>query len=101
MNFCYFTAPEGLSPPQLLPISDHSLQVVWSAPAKPNGQVTGYYIYLDGVKISTNQTTAGSYIITDLQPYTVYTVQVTYITHQCMICQPVELIEDCALFCLF
>ncbi len=75
---CYIcTAPEGLAPPVLVVINDMTLRVVWQPPTSPNGQVTGYYIYLDGEEIDTGMTTPGSYLLTDLQPYTIYTIQVS------------------------
>ncbi len=46
------------------------------APGKPNGQVTGYYLYKNGERIDTGLLIPGSYVLADLQPYTVYEIQV-------------------------
>ena len=70
------SAPEGLATPRLLSIDDTTLRIVWTAPERPNGEVTGYFIYLDGTKIDTEMTTPGSYLLQNLRPYTVYTIQV-------------------------
>ena len=70
------SAPEGLAAPRLLSIDDTTLRIVWTAPVRPNGEVTGYFIYLDGTKIDTEMTTPGSYLLQNLRPYTVYTIQV-------------------------
>ncbi|CAH1791583.1 unnamed protein product, partial [Owenia fusiformis] len=73
-------APEGLSPPQLIVVDDTTLQVLWSAPARPNGDVIAYFIHLDDKKIDTGLTVAGSFMLYKLQPHTVYSVQVEVCT---------------------
>ena len=80
MCTCFITAPEGLAPPALIVVDDTTLRVVWSAPTSPNGQVTGYYIYLDGERIDTNMIVPGSYLLTNLQPYTIYSIHVSALT---------------------
>ncbi len=69
-------APEGLAPPQLVSIDETTLRVIWTAPQKTNGEITGYNIYLDDVKIETGMKYAGSYTIDDLRPFVRYMVQV-------------------------
>ena len=56
--------------------SETSVRVSWNAPLTPNGAITGYYIYLNTDRVPTNMLTAGSYVISNLQPYTVYSIQV-------------------------
>ncbi|XP_048258912.1 usherin-like [Haliotis rufescens] len=67
-------APSGLSPPTLTIISSQTLRISWMDPQKPNGDITGYNVFIDGRKIPTNQTTAGSIVVPGLQPYTVYRI---------------------------
>ncbi|XP_078675414.1 usherin-like isoform X2 [Branchiostoma floridae x Branchiostoma belcheri] len=77
--------PEGLDPPVTSVVSGTEVQVSWTAPQTPNGQVTAYNIYVSGgnqliQNISTGMTQAGSYIVGQLQPYTIYTIQVEVCT---------------------
>lgn len=71
-----FLAPIGMPLPRVYVISDTILKVSWSAPETPNGDITGYYIFLNDRRFSTNLDEAGSYILTGLLPYTIYRVQV-------------------------
>ena len=62
--------------PTITIVSETALRVSWMAPEIPNGKITGYNIYVNGEKIETNMATPGSYVVTNLQPYTVYIIQV-------------------------
>ena len=70
-------APEGLAPPVLIVVDDTTLRVVWSAPSAPNGAVTGYFLYVNGQRIDTLMIQPGSYLLEDMEPYTIYTIQVS------------------------
>ncbi len=70
------SAPEGVLPPVLTVISDQTLRVSWTPPQKPNGEISAYRVFIDGRKISTNQTTSGSIVVPGLQPYTIYRIWV-------------------------
>ena len=76
MYFLVLVAPQGINPPQLFVVNDTAIRVTWTNPAQPNGQITAYNIYLDGRKIPTGLTTAGSYVLGNLEPYTIYKIQV-------------------------
>ncbi|XP_076463865.1 usherin-like [Babylonia areolata] len=69
-------APEGVPKPVLAVLSTTSLRVTWLAPAQSNGKITTYNLVLDGELIPTNSSTPGSKVIYDLQPFTVYDIQV-------------------------
>ncbi len=73
----HVAAPEGLAPPQLVGVDETTLRVIWTAPEKPNGEITAYNIYLDDVKIETGLKYAGTYTLQDLVPFQIYMVQVT------------------------
>ncbi|XP_062584554.1 usherin-like isoform X1 [Saccostrea cucullata] len=73
-------APLGMAAPQVFVVSDTILRVTWSEPATPNGEVTGYYIYLNDRRFNTNSAKAGSYILTDLLPYTIFRIQMEVCT---------------------
>ncbi len=72
----YYSVAEGFAAAELVRVDDTSVRVLWAAPTQPKGEVTGYFIYVDGLKIDTNINTPGSYLLTGLTPYTIFTVQV-------------------------
>ncbi|XP_064622303.1 usherin-like [Lineus longissimus] len=72
--------PVGLNAPTLTVVSDNSLRVTWTAPSNPNGEITAYNIYVDGENITTGMTVPGSYAVTGLKPYVIYSVQVEVCT---------------------
>ena len=72
----FVSAPEGLAPPVHYVINDTTLRVSWTAPTKPHGQITVYYLYLDDERINTGLAEAGSYVLYKLLPNTVYMLQV-------------------------
>jgi usherin len=74
--FNYILAPEGVDTPTLSIVSETAIRVSWMAPQTPNGDITGYNIYVNKEKTETGLVLPGSYIITGLQPYTVYEIQV-------------------------
>ena len=72
----FYSAPEGLSSPELYVVNDSSLRVSWMTPVKPNGDKQKYSIYVDGKEKVSDLHRAGSYILDNLEPYTIYTIQV-------------------------
>ncbi|XP_021347323.1 usherin-like [Mizuhopecten yessoensis] len=73
-------APEGLAKPSLTVVNDTALRVAWTNPVKANGEITGFNIIINNNKIPTGMVTAGSKVITQLLPYTIYTVKVEVCT---------------------
>lgn len=57
-------------------INQTALRVIWSEPDQPNGEILEYNLYVDGTKIETGFSTAASYVLAGLEPYTIYMVQV-------------------------
>ncbi|PAA46229.1 hypothetical protein BOX15_Mlig008391g4 [Macrostomum lignano] len=68
--------PIGLPPPRLQTVSIDAIRVYFSAPIVTNGQIIRYYIYLNDKQIDTGMSTEGSYLLTDLKPFTLYFVSV-------------------------
>ncbi|XP_075195246.1 usherin [Anomaloglossus baeobatrachus] len=68
--------PEGLLPPEVVVINSTAVRVIWSSPAHPNGVVREYSIYVDNKGYRTEIGTPYIYIVGDLAPYTVYSIQV-------------------------
>ncbi|KAK3093068.1 hypothetical protein FSP39_010666 [Pinctada imbricata] len=73
-------APEGVHPPSISILSETSVRISWSAPDIANGEITGYSIYTNDVRTPTNMVVPGSYVLTNLLPYTVYSIQVEVCT---------------------
>ncbi|XP_060070524.1 usherin-like [Ylistrum balloti] len=73
-------APEGLAKPTLSVVNDTALRVAWTNPVKPNGEITGFNVIINNNKIPTGMVTAGSKVITQLLPYTIYSVKVEVCT---------------------
>lgn len=72
----FLLAPEGMAIPVLKVINDMTLRVSWLAPDVANGEVTGYNIHINNKVIPTNMKLPGSFVVTGLLPYTIYSVKV-------------------------
>ncbi|XP_076812806.1 usherin-like isoform X3 [Clavelina lepadiformis] len=68
-------APIGVSQPVVYSLSASQLRVSWLPPWQPNGRIVAYNIIVDDVTIHTNLTEATSYVISDLRPYTIYSMK--------------------------
>ncbi|XP_072050692.1 usherin-like [Amphiura filiformis] len=73
-------APSGFDPPIIYVISPSAVRVAWKAPSQPNGEITKYSVYRDDVQITMLPPTVQSHVFSDLQPYTVYAMQVEVCT---------------------
>uniref|UniRef100_A0A4W6FW95 Usherin n=1 Tax=Lates calcarifer TaxID=8187 RepID=A0A4W6FW95_LATCA len=70
--------PAGLSPPRVKVLGSESIQVTWSPPLIPNGEIHGYEIRLPEPRIFHDSGNASelNVTVTDLIPYTDYSVTV-------------------------
>ncbi|XP_044201958.1 usherin [Thunnus albacares] len=70
--------PAGLSPPRVNVLEPETLQVIWSPPLIPNGEIHGYEIRLPEPRIFHDSGTASelNVTITNLIPYTNYSITV-------------------------
>ncbi|XP_077990481.1 usherin-like [Glandiceps talaboti] len=73
-------APTGFVAPTVYAINSQSFRVVWQAPSEPNGDILYYRIYLNSDDVVTLGSHINSFAIDDLQPFTVYEVQVEVCT---------------------
>ena len=89
-----FLAPEDLAPPTAVSLTSTSVTLSWSAPATPNGVLTGYTVerWTDNssVLLQTLSASLRSYVDegTPLHPYTLYRYRISastgsYITRAC------------------
>ncbi|XP_067901794.1 usherin [Heterodontus francisci] len=72
--------PEGMLPPEVNVINSTAVHVVWTSPSKPNGLVTEYSIYVNKRQQKTGMNLPGSFVLTDLLPFTGYEIQVEVCT---------------------
>ncbi|TDH17235.1 hypothetical protein EPR50_G00006290 [Perca flavescens] len=72
--------PDGMSTPEVVPVNSSTVRVLWFPPLRPNGAITGYYIYLNDRLHGSADNSSGSYLLGDLRPFTVYNVQVEVCT---------------------
>ncbi|XP_061132682.1 usherin [Syngnathus typhle] len=70
--------PAGVTPPRVKVLGPESLQVTWSPPLIPNGEIEGYEIRLPVPRIFHNGGNTSELVVTiaDLIPYTNYSVSV-------------------------
>ncbi|XP_071778073.2 usherin [Centroberyx gerrardi] len=68
--------PAGLSPPRVTVLGPQSLQVAWSPPLIPNGEIPGYEIRLPDPRVSHDNVSELNVTVTGLVPYTNYSVTV-------------------------
>ena len=61
----------GISPPSVVVLGPRSIQVTWTPPQFPNGDISLYILYMDGVAVFSG--IGFEYLRTDLTPYTEYT----------------------------
>ncbi|PIK62300.1 putative usherin [Apostichopus japonicus] len=79
-------APEGFDNPQYQVLSASSVQIMWRPPVQPNGDIISYTILLDGLEVGEVPESTLSFIISQLQPYTIYSVQVEVCTvYDCLL----------------
>ena len=78
-------APESVPPPQFTSVTANSVTVVASPPAMPNGELTEYRLYQNGMQVNTMpspnpQTSTVTFQVTGLSPFTVYSFYIEVCT---------------------
>lgn len=71
--------PEGIAPPRLVVISSTAINVMWSFPQMPNGQITEYRLIQDFIEQITFNNSIMQHTSTGLEPFSTY----TYIIQAC------------------
>lgn len=85
--------PEGMSAPEVVPVNSSTTRVLWFPPQRPNGAITGYHIYVNDHLHGSVDNSSGSYLLGNLLPFTVYSVQVHTQTKE-------NYRKVCIMFCL-
>ncbi|XP_071790086.1 usherin-like isoform X2 [Asterias amurensis] len=79
-------SPGGFLAPSIYILSPSALQVSWQEPSQPNGDILRYSVYLDDVVMATLPSSTFSHILPNLQPYTIYAIQVEVCTvYDCLL----------------
>ncbi|XP_056624652.1 usherin [Triplophysa dalaica] len=68
--------PAGLQPPHVLVLGPESVQVTWSAPLIPNGEIERYEIRMPDLRISNTNVAILNRTISSLVPYTNYNITI-------------------------
>ena len=73
--------PEQILPPDIAVVSSTSLLVTWKEPLQPNGLITNYTVFQNGMSVFSGKTNF-SYLSSGLKPFTVYTYFILVCTSQ-------------------
>ncbi|XP_065144388.2 usherin [Paramisgurnus dabryanus] len=68
--------PAGLQPPHATALGPESVQVTWSAPLMPNGEIERYEIRMPDPRILHTNVSVLNHTVTNLVPYTNYTITI-------------------------
>ena len=71
--------PEGIAPPRLTVINSTAINVMWSSPQEPNGQITEYRLLQDLTEQTIFSNAVLQYVSAGLQPFSMH----TYIIQAC------------------
>nr|XP_061796460.1 usherin-like [Nerophis lumbriciformis] len=63
------STPENVPAPLVTPLSPHALNVSWTAPGTPNGILTSYGVWMDGVLISNSSSSQRFLVVKELSPW--------------------------------
>ena len=72
--------PRSLDPPRFINVTSTSVTVVWDEPAEPNGVLQYYVIYQNGTEIQRVMGNVTSYVVSGLQPFSVYVFKLSVCT---------------------
>ena len=73
-------SPTGISPPVMTVLNSTAILVEWSEPAKANGEIGSYRLFVNNSLVFIG--ISFSYTLTDLLPFTTYTVRIQVCTTQ-------------------
>ncbi|KAM6979899.1 usherin [Aplochiton taeniatus] len=82
------STPENVPAPTVTPLSPHALNVSWGAPHAPNGVITSYGVWMNGVLVqnSSSSSSSSSYLwwfaVEDLSPWSLHSFRIQACTAQ-------------------
>ncbi|CAG11041.1 unnamed protein product, partial [Tetraodon nigroviridis] len=63
------SSPENVPAPLVTPLSPHAFNVSWTTPQTPNGIITSFGLWLDGVQILNSSSTQRFFVVDKLDPW--------------------------------
>ncbi|KAM3624776.1 uncharacterized protein V6R79_001428 [Siganus canaliculatus] len=63
------STPESIPAPLVTPLSPHALNVSWTPPGTPNGIITSYGLWMDGVLILNSSSSQRFFVVEGLSPW--------------------------------
>lgn len=69
-----------MPPPEVVIINSTAARVIWTSPSSPNGVVTAYSVCVNNRLHKTGLDVPGSLLLADLSPFTVYDIQVRFLS---------------------
>ena len=75
------SAPSGVQPPILVPLSALAIKISWKVPDKPNGIITQYQVFESGSSSPYYEGSEMAVTVSNKLPYTKYSFYVTACTH--------------------
>ncbi|MED6271244.1 hypothetical protein CHARACLAT_018192 [Characodon lateralis] len=69
------STPENVPEPLVIPLSPHSLNISWAPPETPNGVITSYGLWMDGVLVFNSSSTQSFFVVEGLSPWSRHVVR--------------------------
>ncbi|XP_069030560.1 usherin [Embiotoca jacksoni] len=69
------STPENVPAPLVTPLSPHALNVSWTHPGTPNGVITSYGLWLDGVPILNSSSSPRFFVVEGLSPWSLHVLR--------------------------
>ncbi|KAM4744035.1 usherin isoform 2-T2 [Anableps anableps] len=76
------STPENVPAPLVIPMSPHSLNISWTPPETPNGVITSYGLWMDGVLVFNSSSSQRFFIVEGLSPWSRHVVRLQACTAQ-------------------
>uniref|UniRef100_A0A3B5QN66 Usherin n=1 Tax=Xiphophorus maculatus TaxID=8083 RepID=A0A3B5QN66_XIPMA len=76
------STPENVPAPLVIPLSPHSLNISWTPPETPNGVITSYGLWMDGVLVFNSSSSQRFFIVEGLSPWSRHVVRLQACTAQ-------------------
>uniref|UniRef100_A0A3B5LYR8 Usher syndrome 2A (autosomal recessive, mild) n=1 Tax=Xiphophorus couchianus TaxID=32473 RepID=A0A3B5LYR8_9TELE len=76
------STPENVPAPLVIPLSPHSLNISWTPPETPNGVITSYGLWMDGVLVFNSSFSQRFFIVEGLSPWSRHVVRLQACTAQ-------------------
>ncbi|KAA8595473.1 hypothetical protein FQN60_010764, partial [Etheostoma spectabile] len=76
------STPENVPAPLVIPLSPHALNVSWTPPGTPNGIITSYGLWLDGLLILNSSSFQRFFVVEGLSPWSRHLLRLQACTAQ-------------------